>query len=267
MSKASASSHKEIVLDVRTLLIPGAIILAGLMISVSVFLGLRRLDATDVLAQEASEETVAGQQAAGQPSAQEPSAPNEATTSNIDDDPFFGDKNTATVAIVEFTDFECPYCKRHHNDTYPQIIQIYVYTGKAIYGVRDYPLAFHDPAATEDALAAECVQDLKGNVAYFEFIDKVFNKSAGNGGGLADGAFETIAQELGVDKGQLNSCIETKKFQDEIKADADAGSSAGISGTPGFVVGKLSGDGTVDGVLVAGAYPYSTFSDIIEGLL
>lgn len=271
MQKSNPSDAKSIVLDVQTILIPGAILLAGFMISVSVFLGLRRLDSGDVLAKGAQEESTSDKANAVpsvvQPSAQQPAAPSDPASTTIDDDPYQGDRSTAKVAIVEFTDFECPFCKRHHNETYPDLIKNYVDKGKAIYVVRDMPLSFHDPAATKDAFAAECVHELGDNSKYFEFIDELFNTTAGNGGGLTDDKMAAIAEKVGVDKGRFSNCLSEERFADEVQRDASAAGSAGISGTPGFIIGKLNADGSVEGIKVAGAYPYATFSDIIEGLL
>lgn len=105
-------------------------------------------------------------------------------TIGIDDDPLLGDKNKAKVAIVEFSDFECPFCQRFHNETFDDIIKEFVDTGKAIYVYRDYPLSFHEPKASEAASAANCIQKVAGDEKYFEFAKLYYERTKSNGEGL-----------------------------------------------------------------------------------
>jgi protein-disulfide isomerase len=106
-----------------------------------------------------------------------------AATTNIDDDPMLGESD-ASIVIVEFTDFECPFCQRGHEETYPEIITNYVETGDASYVVRDFPLSFHNPVATDAAIAANCIYENEGAEAYYEFIDIYFKNTKTNGEGL-----------------------------------------------------------------------------------
>ncbi len=92
----------------------------------------------------------------------------------IDDDAMLGNKDSVNVAIVEFTDFQCPFCQRHHNEVYPTIVNDIVNAGKAIYVIRDFPLSFHEPVATNKAIAAECAGKIGGDSKYFEYVDKLF---------------------------------------------------------------------------------------------
>jgi protein-disulfide isomerase len=102
----------------------------------------------------------------------------------IDDDPILGDKDKAKVAIVEFSDFECPFCQRFHNDTFNELVENYVDNGKAIYVYRDFPLDFHEPKASEAASAANCVQKVAGDEKYFEFSKLYYERTKSNGDGL-----------------------------------------------------------------------------------
>ncbi len=103
---------------------------------------------------------------------------------SIDDDPYLGDKDKVKVALVEFSDFECPFCQKFHNDTFEQIISDYVDSGKIIYVYRDFPLSFHEPKASEAANAANCVQKVAGNEKYFEFSKLYYERTQSNGKGL-----------------------------------------------------------------------------------
>lgn len=103
---------------------------------------------------------------------------------NIDDDPIKGNKDKAKVAIVEFSDFECPFCQRFHSDTFSQIVSDYIDNDKAIYVYRDFPLSFHEPKASEAANAANCVREVAGDDKFFEFSTIYYKNTQSNGKGL-----------------------------------------------------------------------------------
>lgn len=104
-------------------------------------------------------------------------------TMGFDDDPVTGNKD-AKVAIVEFSDYECPYCQRYFKDTYRIVKQKYVDTGNVKMVFRDFPLPFHDPIATEAAVAANCAKDQKGDEGYYQYHNAYFTKTKSNGMGL-----------------------------------------------------------------------------------
>lgn len=248
--------------NLQVFLIPFAVIIAGVIIASAIYFKDKSAASPDPNAAGA----VAGQENAPAPSPNQPTPPPAPTTAvtSIDDDAVLGNKATATVAIVEFSDYECPFCKRFWEDAYTQIKKDYVDTGKAILVFRDLALSFHDPAASREAMAAECARSQGGDAKYYELHDKIFETTAGNGQGVDLSTLGQLAQSIGLNGEQLKSCISSNEFQDEIDADATEASKIGINGTPGFVVGKLSPDGTVEGVIVRGAQPYSVFKDAIE---
>ena len=102
----------------------------------------------------------------------------------IDDDPLLGNKDKAKVAIVEFSDFECPFCQRFHTDTFDQIVSDYVEDNTAIYVYRDFPLSFHEPKASEAANAANCIREVAGDEKFFEFSRIYYANTQSNGSGL-----------------------------------------------------------------------------------
>lgn len=106
------------------------------------------------------------------------------TKVSIDDDPIKGDKKKAKVALVEFSDFECPFCQKFHKETFPQIVKDYIDTDKIIYVYRDFPLSFHEPKASEAAIAASCVREVAGDDKYFEFSKLYYTNTKSNGEGL-----------------------------------------------------------------------------------
>lgn len=167
-----------------------------------------------------------------------------------DDDPVMGDKD-APVTIVEFSDYQCPFCAAFYNGALPDIKKKYIDTGKVKLIYRDYPLSFH-PDAYPAALLAECVDDLVDDEAYFKVHDQIFETIAG---GFNYDDLSKFAVGLGVDGAKLKKCFDSNEFKDEIYADQKDGEKAGVSGTPGFLV---------NGWLISGAQPFSKFEEVIE---
>ncbi|MBI2021875.1 DsbA family protein [Candidatus Daviesbacteria bacterium] len=184
----------------------------------------------------------------------------------LDDDPVLGDKN-APITLVEFSDYECPFCKRHFDETYPQLIKNYIDTGKVKLVYRDYPLSFHDPMATFEAIAADCSKEQGGDEAYFKFHDEIFKRTKSNGNGLSKDDVYKISDDLGLNTANLKACTEAEKYKEEVKKDLDYGSTIGVSGTPTFFIGKSAADGTVEGKPIVGAQPYSVFQSEIDSFL
>lgn len=167
----------------------------------------------------------------------------------VDDDPFLG-KEGAPITIVEFSDYQCPYCGRFYTQTLPLIKSNYIDTGKVKFVYRDFPLSFH-PEATPAALATNCAGE-QGK--FWEFHDKVY-RSQDN---LSSENYQTWAGELGLDLDQWGGCLTDPEQAAEIRKDFNDGGTAGVSGTPAFFI---------NGNLVSGAQPFTVFQQIIEAEL
>ena len=102
---------------------------------------------------------------------------------SLDDDPVLGDKS-APVTMVEFSDYECPFCKRYFDSTYPELKRDYIDTGKVKVVFRDLPLSFHDPVATIEAVAANCAREQGGDESYFKMHNAIFSATKSNGEGV-----------------------------------------------------------------------------------
>lgn len=103
---------------------------------------------------------------------------------SIDDDAVLGDPN-APVTLIEFSDFECPYCKRNFTNTMPSIIKDYIDTGKVKYVFRDMiAVTAHNPVATTEAIAANCAKKLGGDKEYYQMHDYIYQNTKTNGDGL-----------------------------------------------------------------------------------
>ena len=185
---------------------------------------------------------------------------------SVDDDPVLGDK-AAKVTLIEFSDYECPFCKRHFDQVHPQIKKDYIDTGKVKLVFRDYPLPFHDPMATYEAQAANCAKEQGGDSAYFKVHDEMFKQTTSNGNGLTKEKIQQIATSLGLNGANIIACADSNKYKDEVAKDLTDGSAIGVSGTPTFIIGKSDSSGTVNGSLIVGAQPYAAFQQVIDPLL
>jgi len=192
--------------------------------------------------------------------AQAPSVPEtDYAAPTVDDDPFIGDPD-ATVTLIEFTDYQCPFCSRHYTQTYGQIKTEYVDTGKIKLVVRDYPLSFH-PHAQKASEATECADDQD---KFWEMHDKLFEtQQTWSNAADASATFKQFAADLGLNAGTFDSCLDSGKYTAEVAKDLADGSAAGISGTPGFWV--IGPDGQEK--LISGAYPFSEFKTTIDAML
>lgn len=191
---------------------------------------------------------------------QAPSAPAPAgNPPSVDNDAVLGDAD-APVTIVEFTDYQCPFCGRHFTQTFGQIKTNYIDTGKVKYVIRDFPLSFHQHAQ-KMAEASECAHE-QGK--FWEWHDLVFSKQAewSNTTDL-NATVAQYARDLKLNVNNFTSCVDSGKYTAEVQADLADGSKAGIDGTPGFWVIGPDGKGTQ----VSGAQPYTSFAAAIDAFL
>jgi protein-disulfide isomerase len=164
----------------------------------------------------------------------------------------------APITMVQFVDYECPYCRRFFHSTYGELKREYIDPGKLRLVVKDLPLAFH-PLALQAATAAHCAGE-QGK--YWPMYDKLYGGSAG----LNLGALLAYGEQLELDGTAFKSCLESDRHQAQIDADIAEGRAAGIPGTPAFVLGRSGGD-TLEGVHIRGALPLPVFKGHIDHLL
>jgi protein-disulfide isomerase len=168
---------------------------------------------------------------------------------SIDDDPVLGDAN-AKVTIVEFSEFECPFCGRFARDTFPQLKADYIDSGKAKFVFRDYIV---HPDAHLASEASDCAYE-QGNDKYWLYNEKLFNNQAA----LDSASLKGYASDLGLDTSQFNACLDSGKYSSEVDKDTNDGRSYGVTGTPTFFI---------NGKKIVGAQPYSAFQQAIEAAL
>jgi protein-disulfide isomerase len=169
-------------------------------------------------------------------------------------------KPDAPLTMVEFTDLQCPFCRQFHTTTFEQIKKDYIDTGKLRYISRDFPLDTIHPYAIAAARAARCAGD-QGK--FWDMRHTILVNNAA----LTTDAFATFAQDLKLNASTFKSCTsDSTKFQPDMQKDLAEGTSAGISGTPSFVIGRTSPTG-LDGVRLVGAQPYAVFDAKLKELL
>ena len=205
---------------------------------------------------------------------------------SVDDDFVFGDEN-ADVLIIEFSDFQCPYCRKFWKETLPQLETEYVDTGKVRFAYRDFPLEFH-PSSQKAAEAAECARE---QGMWREMHDMLFSEQDKQGQGTIEFTVDDIKSWAtninGLDSLKFNSCLDSNKYEDEVKNDFIDGTNVGVSGTPTFLIVSKSGrisdserqqleqlqvgyatdENGNDVLAIVGAYPFAAFKAAIDASL
>ena len=191
-------------------------------------------------------------QAAQEAQAQPPSGPVEVP---IEGAYAIGDPG-APVTIVEYTDFQCPYCSRHYEQTFLQLKEDYIDTGVVYYVFKDFPLTQIHPDAVLAANAARCAGEQD---AYLAMHDTLFaQQQEWDRNPEAESLFNQYAAEMGLDEDQFASCLANRTYEEDVYADLNEGISFGINGTPAFFL---------NGYFLSGAQPYGTFVDAVAYLL
>jgi protein-disulfide isomerase len=168
--------------------------------------------------------------------------------------------DSAPVTIVEFTDYQCPFCAQHARGTFHAIKEQFVDSGTVRYVVRDLPLPMH-PLAERAARAARCAGQ-QGSGQYWRYHDALFEAQSR----LADTTFAEVARKIGLHPGRFEACTKSERIAALVRQDAEEAGHAGLSGTPSFVVGRAAG-GKVTGVVINGAFPLDQFRRAIRGVL
>ena len=179
----------------------------------------------------------------------------------VEGEPFKGDKN-APVTVIEFSDFQCPFCSRFFRQTLPQLDKEYIKTGKIKLVYRDYPLVRIHPDAFKAAEAAQCAGD-QGK--YWQMHDRFF----ANPKSLGEKDLPGHAKALGLDAAKFKTCLDSGQKKAGVRADIADAVKAGVRGTPTFLIGYTEpGKSTITGVSrIRGARPFASFKAAIDRLL
>jgi len=151
----------------------------------------------------------------------------------------------APITIIEFSDYQCPFCKRWHDEVYEELLA--AYPGKIKFVYRNLPLTSIHPDAQSAAEAAMCAGEQN---AYWQFHDKLLSSEI-----LGTGAYTQYAQDLNLDISAFDACVTDQKYKDAVQADSDFALNLGVRSTPTFFI---------NGLAIVGAQPLDVFKQIID---
>lgn len=175
-----------------------------------------------------------------------------------DSDHIKGNKD-AEIMIIEYSDLECPFCKRFH-ETMKQALE--EYNDKVAWVYRHFPLDTLHSKADKEAEASECAFEIGGNDGFWSFIDKIFEVTPSNNG-LDMAKLSDYASQVGIDGGKFKTCLDSGKYVDKVEKQYQSGATAGITGTPGsFIVNKKG-----EMWLIPGALPFESLKSTINEAL
>ena len=167
--------------------------------------------------------------------------------------------SSAKLAVIEFSDYQCPYCARFVRDTYPRLEQEFIAKGKIRYAMLDFPLRNH-PFAFK---AAEAVTCAAADGKFWEMHHLLFEQQHA----LQPDALPAYAEQIGLDRAAFETCLQEGR-QEDVNADMTLARQAGVSATPSFLVGWIEDDGKVTvKQMIRGAQPYENFERVLTQML
>ena len=231
----------------NNLSIPTAIVIAGILVAGAVLLGTPNNSNREEV--KVPQPRGVEQQAEGLENMREISR-NDHILGNFD----------APVKIVEYSDFECPFCKRFHG-TMGQVMDEYGKDGKVAWVYRHFPLdQLHPVKARKEAVASECANELGGNDAFWKFANRFYELTPSNNQTDIDTVLPQIAKEIGLDVILFNACLESGKYDKHIEDDVENAIVTGGRGTPWSIVVAKNGKKYP----LSGALPYDSVKQLIE---
>ena len=228
----------------NNLIIPGAIILAGTIIAGAIIFTVGGSEDSQLRASPA-----------------QPQSSNGLRVNPITKEDHLLGNPDAPVTIIEYSDLECPFCKRFH-ETMKQIMEEYGGDGRVAWVYRHFPLDTIHPKARKEAEASECAAELGGHVKFWEYIDRLFEITPSNNR-LDLTLLPQIAEDIGLDEDAFKECLESGRHASAIEEDLQDALSAGARGTPWSVI--IIKDGQTRPI--SGALPFSTMKGLIEEAL
>jgi len=198
-------------------------------------------------AEQASATAQAEQQAAAAQPAEQPQQPQDVVRYDVpeNDNPSIGPQD-APITLIEFSDYQCPYCQRWHDEVFTRLLEDYPDQVRIVF--RDFPLTSIHPEAAPAAEAANCANE---QGVFWEFHNKLF----GGEYALGQQAYSQYAADLGMDTQSFEECVSSGRYSDEVQADFQFAAKMGVQSTPTFFL---------NGIPLVGAQPYEVFQQVIE---
>lgn len=231
--------------NITTVLVVFGAVIAALILFFGGFFIRGALDGSISAANQLAGQAQANLVASAVPTLQPTAA---ATDISADDDPARGPAEAA-VTIIEFADYQCPYCKRYVDETLPLILS--TYGAKVRYVFRDFPISQLHPQAVQAAEAADCANE-QGK--FWEYHDLLYQ----NQGALDAASLKAYAGQLGLNQATFDACLDTDKYADEVQADFQDALAHGVTGAPTFFV---------NGRKLVGALSFAQFQQVIEEVI
>ncbi len=236
-------------------MVPLAIVLAGALVAGAVIYSSGKNSTTPTVAGNNANNAVANQQLP-----QEDTGSLEKIAAISASDHIRGNPD-APVKIVEYSDTECPFCKRFH-DTMKQVMDEYGKSGKVAWVYRQFPLVQLHPKAPKEAEALECANELGGSDKFWAYTDRLYEVTPSNNG-LDPAELPKIAQYVGLNVNKFNTCLNSGKYAQHVEQDAQNAQATGGNGTPWSIVVAKNGKKYP----LSGAQPYASVKALIEQAL
>jgi protein-disulfide isomerase len=176
-----------------------------------------------------------------------------------DNDPVIGNPD-APITIIEFSDFQCPFCARFHIQTLPTIMEEYIEKGSVKLVFRDFPIQSIHPNAVPASVAAECANEQGKFKQMHDILFEKQNEWSNLETVYAIELFNQYSEQINLEQEQFSSCLSTAKYVKEIQNDLDDGRTYGVTGTPGFFIGNQQ----IGFVELKGAQPFESFKNVID---
>ncbi len=199
-------------------------------------------------------------QAAQPPPAGEPSQPQKVDVQGLRDNDHIRGKKSARILLIEYSDLECPFCKRFHPTAQQAVDE---YNGQVAWVYRHFPLDQIHSKADKEAEATECAAELGGPDSFWKMADKIFEVTPSNNGLNLDD-LPKLASQIGLDQNKFKTCLDSGKYAAYVEEDYQSGIKAGINGTPGNILLDTKTGKTVP---IPGAVPFETLKSSIDSLL
>jgi len=181
---------------------------------------------------------------------------------SADNDPIIGNPD-APITIIEFSDFQCPFCARFHIQTLPTIMEEYIEKGDVKLVFRDFPLQSIHPNAVPASVSAECANEQGKFKEMHDILFEKQNEWSNLETVYAIELFNQYSEQINLEQEQFTSCLSTAKYVKEIQNDLNDGRTYGITGTPGFFIGNQE----IGFVELKGAQPFESFKKVIDSQL
>ncbi|XKT74797.1 MAG: DsbA family protein [Patescibacteria group bacterium UBA2163] len=231
----------------NSLAIPIAIVIAGVLVAAALFFS----------GGQSAAPTAGNQQVDQQP--QQQTGSTDQVSPVTSEDHIRGNPD-APVKIVEYSDFECPFCKRFH-ETMNQVMDEYGASGEVAWIYRHFPLEqLHPVKAVREAVVSECVAELGGNDAFWKFTDRFFELTPSNNQTNLETVLPQIIGELGLSQSAVDECVASGRYDQHVQDDFTNAVATGGQGTPWSIIVTQNGDTFP----LSGAQPYSAIKQLID---